>query len=235
MHLKIFKSYLVFLFISISMSGISQQTFKEGTLPGQVGDSLRKNGIIFNEQRKKPEILLSTDQSIRFLRQRTQSKYWKDIRDPLRIALGQLVFEASHLPYDSAEAFMRKYPFDSLDVSWDKFYIWEPLKLKIPVITPPVAPIPVDSLALADTTRAEVRRESTDSIDLKIPKPVSRVRPVAGLKDTTILVVVDTLNEVTSDYPDFPFTYYDFPYQSDSIKAAVQSLLDYVQARDSSI
>jgi len=235
MHLKYIKSYLVVLFVSICISGISQQASKKGTLPGQVGDSLRKNGIIFNEQRKRPEILLSTDQAIRFLRQRAQSKYWKDVRDPLRIALGQLVFEASHLPYDSAEVFIRKYPFDSLDVSWDKFYIWEPLKLKIPVITPPVAPIPVDSLALADTTRKKVRRESTDSIDLKIPEPVSRVRPVAGLKDTTILVVVDTLNEVTSDFPDFPFTYYDYPYQSDSIKAAVQSLLDYVQARDSSI
>lgn len=235
MHLKIFKNFLVSLFAITSISGISQQASKEGTLPGQVGDSLRKNGIIFNEQRKRPEILLSTDQAIRFLRQRTQSKYWKDVRDPLRIALGQLVFEASHLPYDSAQAFIRKYPFDSLDVSWDKFYIWEPLKLKIPVITPPVAPIPVDSLALADTTRTEILRESTDSIVLKIHEPVSRVRPVAGLKDTTILVVVDTLNEVTSDYPDFPFTYYDFPYQSDSIKVAVQSLLDYVQVRDSSI
>jgi hypothetical protein len=33
----------------------------------------------------------------------------------------------------------------------------------------------------------------------------------------------------------FPFRYYNYPYQSDSIKAAVSVLLDAIDARDSSI
>jgi len=235
MSLKIFKYLVVSVFISISIPGISQEPREGGGLPVPVGDSLRKSGIIFNEKRVKPEIVLSTDEAIRFLRQRTKPEYWKNLRDPLRIAIGQLVFEASHLPYDSAEVFIRSYPFDSLDVSWDQFYIWEPLNLKIPVVVPPVSPIPVDTIALADTVRTEILSDSAKVIDLQIPEIISSSRPVAKLKDTTILVVIDTLSEVSSHRPDFPFTYYEYPYQSDSIKVAVNSLLDFVQARDSSI
>jgi hypothetical protein len=47
------------------------------------------------------------------------------IADPLRIAMGQLVYEASHQPYDSSEYYLKKYPFDSLNVPWDKLYIYE--------------------------------------------------------------------------------------------------------------
>ncbi len=235
MILKIFKHFIVISLLSISISGISQEVSKSSVLPATTGDSLRKSGIIFNEKKIKPEVVLSTDEAVRFLRQRTKAEYWKDLRDPLRIALGQLVFEASHLPYDSAEAFIRKYPFDSLDVSWDQFYIWEPLKLKIPVIELPVSPIPVDTLALADTLKTEIRPDSAKVIDLQIPESIHPSRPVVRLKDTTILVVVDTLKEVGSLHPDFPFTYYEYPYQSDSIKAAVNSLLEFVQARDSSM
>jgi hypothetical protein len=235
MSLNLIKNCIIIVLLSVSISGISQEIRSEGSLPRTLSDSLRNKGIIFNEQRKKPEIVLSTDQAIRFLQQRSLSSYWKNVRDPLRIAIGQLVFEASHLPYDSVETFIRQYPFDSLDVSWDRFYIWEPLKLKIPVIATPVSPVPVDSLALADTSSKGNRPDSVKIISLKIPEPVSRVRPVAGLKDTTILVVVDTLKEARSDYHGFPFTYYDYPYQSDSLKVAVNSLLDYVRARDSSI
>jgi hypothetical protein len=49
------------------------------------------------------------------------------------------------------------------------------------------------------------------------------------------LVIIDTLNEVSSDYSLFPFTYYSFPYQSDSILAAVSTLLDYLRERDSTV
>ena len=49
------------------------------------------------------------------------------------------------------------------------------------------------------------------------------------------MVVIDTLREVTSPYHGSPFRYFNFPYQSDSIKVAVNALLKYVQDRDSSI
>ena len=59
--------------------------------------------------------------------------------------------------------------------------------------------------------------------------------PRAYLKDTVIIVVADTLKEVTSSNEKFPFTHYSTPYDSDSIKAAVNTLVNYIQLRDSSI
>lgn len=204
--MKSLRTFISILFVSITISGLSQVNTNEASFSEAIADSLKRAGIIFNEQKRAPEIILSTDQAVKFLQGRIQPQFWKNSRDPLRRALGQLVFEASHPPYDTADYFMRRYPFDSLYVPWDKFYIWEPLKLKIPVIKHPELPLKADSLAA-----------------------------VAGLKDTTILVVVDTLHEVTSDWPQFPFTFYNYPFQADSIRAAVGSLLDYVQTRDSSV
>ncbi len=111
---------------------------------------------------------------------------WKNLRDPLRSAIGQLIFEASNPPFDSVEFFLEKYPFDSISVPRDDFFIREPMRFRVD-------------------------------------------------EDTTILVIVDTLREVRSDNPEFPFRYYRYPYEGDSIKAAVGALLDYVEARDSGI
>jgi hypothetical protein len=227
--------FMVIFFVTISLSGFSQIISGNNDLPSSVTDSLRKNGIIFDHQRQKPEISLSTKQAIDFLQHRYQLRYWKNPHDPLRQAIGQLVFEASHQPYDSSEVFLKNYPFDSLDVPWDKFFIWEPLRLKIPVISHPSAPLPVDSLFIADTNKISAVADTGVIIELKIPESVSRTRPVAGLKDTSILVVIDTLHHVSSEYPGFPFTYYNYPYQADSIQMAVKSLMEFLEARDSSI
>jgi hypothetical protein len=233
MRIKYLQRIVIILFANISISGFAQVISENNGLSESISDSLKKAGIIFKEQKKGPEINLSTVQAIKFLQLRSQPHFWKNASDPLRMAIGQLVFEASHPPYDSAEYLIRRYPFDSLYVPWDKFYIWEPLKLKIPVISPPESPIPVDTLAAFDTIKAAMVPDSLKAIRIKIPERVSR--PVAGLKDTTILVVVDTLHEVSSGYSDFPFNYYNYPYQGDSIRVAVEILLDYLQARDSSI
>jgi hypothetical protein len=225
----------ILLFVNICISGFSQDVKKYIGLPGPIIDSLKKIGYIFDERQKKEEINLTQNQAMTFLRERLKLQYWKDPADPLRVAIGQLVFEAGHNPYDSAEFYLKKYPFDSLNISWDKFYIWEPLKLKIPVISHPKAPIPVDSLATGDSSRVSVDVDSAGITNLLIPGRVPQSRSVAGLKDTTILVVIDTLHEVSSKYPDFPFKYYEYPYQGDSIREAVNLLMNYVEARDSSI
>jgi hypothetical protein len=179
----------ILLLTGISLSVFSQDFKSTGGLPEPLKDSLIKSGYIFREHMKPDSLNMTTSQAIRLLQRRLRSQYWKDPADPLRVALGQLVFQASHNPYDSAAVYLRNYPFDSLNVAWDKFYIWEPLNLKLP-----------------DTE-----------------------------KDTSVLVVIDTLHEVISEYPDFPFTYYDYPYQSDSIHAAVNLLMENVEAADSSI
>ena len=236
MNINTFRYSFLFILTAVCLSGFSQDLSQSDTIRHILSDSLKKSGIIFTEQKKKPEIILSADDAVKFLQNRSLPKYWKDIDDPLRLAIRQLVFKASNPPYDSAEIFMKKYPYDSLEISWDKFYVWEPVKFKVPVITPPVSPIPVDSLALSDSTLKGIPpTDTTGIIDLKIPLKVPPTMPVVSLKDTVILVVADTLREVTSDNSGFPFTYYEAPFQSDSIKAAINALIGFVQARDSSI
>lgn len=229
------KTIALILFLIISGPVLSQEELPDILLKSSLADSLRKSGIIFNEKKETPEINLTRDQSINFLQHRMLSQNWKDNRDPLRQAIGQIVFQASRPPLDSIEYFLNRYPFDSLYVPWDKFYIWEPLRLKIPYIAFPESPLPVDSLALSDTLRQAHIIDSLEAFDLRLPEPVSRSRPVVGLRDTTIFVVVDTLREVSSDYPGFPFNYYSYPYQTDSMLVAVETLLSFLRDRDSTI
>ena len=196
MQERVFRFFLFIILINICTSVFSQDSTKKSGLYNSIIDSLKKSGVISNYYQKSPEIVMTTSQAVRFLQQRFQAQYWNDIRDPLRLALVQLVYEASHPPYDSSKNVLMNYPYDSLKIPWDKFYIWEPLRLKIPVA------------------------------DLK---------PASGLKDTTIMVIIDTLNKVTSSYSAFPFRYFNFPYQADSIQIAVKSLLKYLEERDSTI
>jgi len=234
MRVKLLLCVFCIIFLSFSTSVFSQNETGNVRSINPILDSLKKSGVIFDNNQKKPEIILSTDQAIRFLQQRTHVQNWHDPQDPFRMALSQLIYESSHPRYDSVEYFLKRYPYDSLSIPWDKFYIWEPLKLKIPVISAPAFPIQNDSTQKADTNAI---RKINEYLRLKslTPGNPSAERRVAELKDTTIMVVIDTLKEVTSTVSSFPFKYYNFPYQSDSIKVAVTSLMKYLDERDSSI
>ncbi|NLA49640.1 MAG: hypothetical protein GX876_09285, partial [Bacteroidales bacterium] len=205
-------------------------------IPGpEMIDSLKRKGIIFSDQREKPEIVLSAGQAVKFLQERSMPGYWKNPDDPLRAAIRQLVFKAINPPYDSTELFILQYPFDSLNVSWDKFYVWKPIRMKIPVISHPLSSIAADTIALPDMLSGDYAADTARIIDVKIPGlPEPSVRR-AYLKDTIIYVVADTLREVVSDYQGFPFTYYNTPFQGDSLRTAVRTLSAFVQSRDSSI
>jgi hypothetical protein len=235
MNKRILNLFFAIIFINISLSVYSQEIAGKPDKIDSVLDSLKKNGVIFNGAQKKPEIVLSTGQAVKYLQQRYQVQYWNDTRDPLRLALGRLVYEASHPPYDSSKYILKTYPYDSLSIPWDKFYIWEPLRLKIPVISHPEFTSPVDSLHKADTNKIQGVSDSLRPELLNVPKPFEAFKPVTSLKDTIIMVVIDTLGEVTSTYRGFPFRSLNFPYQTDSIQIAVRSLLKYVEERDSSI
>lgn len=212
----VFKLLISAAIISSGISAFSQEVNDSLRSAGAIIDSLKKSGVIFSDAHIKPEIALAPEQAVKFLEQRFQSRLWNDAKDPLRAAIGRLIFEASHPPYDSSELFLRNYPYDSLRISWDKFYIWEPLRFKIPVIAKIRYSAPVDSVAAVSDT-------------------IPFLKPEITLKDTTILVIIDTLNEVSSTRPSFPFKYLNYPYQGDSIEVAVNSLLKYIEDRDSSI
>ena len=144
-----FKLNVLFITILLSsyISALSQGVADNKKEVAAILDSLKSNGIIYNDNRKKPEIFLSTDESVKYLREKFQPGNWKDTNDPFRVALGQLLYEASHLPYDSSINFLKAFPYDSINIPWDKFYIWEPLKLKIPVVSPPQFKAQIDSAA----------------------------------------------------------------------------------------
>ncbi len=199
------KSVLAVVLLIYCLSGYSQnQPIRPGSLKSII-DSLKKSGVVFERNVNSPEIKLTREQAINFLQKKTRTTYWLNPDDPFRKALSHLVFEASSQKYDSIENFLNSYPYDSLSIPWDKFYIWEPLRLKVPNVSEPVSTERIDSMNFS------------------------------ALRDTTIMVIIDTLEATTSNKSGFPFRYLDYPYQSDSIKVAVKSLIDYVQQRDSTI
>jgi hypothetical protein len=188
-------------------------------------DSLAARGMIKNPEPVRPDILLSHDQALMFLQKTMSFQLWKNLRDPLRSAIGQLIFEASNPPFDSAGLFLERYPYDSIAVPRDEFFIWEPMRFRLAedtLIRDGIA----NNMVAADTL-------ISDSLSIRNTNTAGMI--AGSLKDTTILVIVDTLREVRSNNPEFPFRYYRYPFQSDSIKAAVGALLNYVEARDSGI
>lgn len=222
MRIPILKLFLSFILLSLYISGFSQDKFKKPQSVESVLDSLKKSGVIMGNTQKKPEIVLTTNDAIKYLQKRLHPQMWNNVRDPLRMAFDQLVFEAAHPPLDSLRNTLRAYPYDSLSIPWDKFFIWEPLKIRIPVVSKPVA---VDSLV------GNIK-EKNDSIKSVASNLLSAQLP--KLKDTTVLVVIDTLNKVSSTHAGFPFRYVNNPLQSDSIQAAVNTLLNFIDKRDSS-
>ncbi len=233
MRENVLKLSLIIIFISTWLSAYSQEIAQdiadESIADSIVIDSLRNKDLILIKNRKAPEIILSSEEAIEYLQKKYKRQYWNDENDPLRKALGQLVFEASNPPYDSAEYFLLKYPFDSLKISWDKFYIWEPLRLKIPYVGTPQFPISseADTNKISEVTDSLLISESLSNLD--------SLRMASGLKDTTIMVIIDTLYNVTSSKSGFPFKYFDFPYQADSMKVAVDALIKQLEERDSTI
>ncbi len=222
MRVRILKLFLVFIIICINISAFSQENNKRDISKSSIIDSLKRNGVIISENQKKPDITLSKSQALIYLHQRFHPQFWKNPGDPLRQAFGHLIYEAEHPPLDSLKRMLTKYPYDSLSISWDKFYIWEPLRLKIPVVSRPEFNAAIDTSV---KTTSDLFGGKRDSLHLGRSE----------LKDTTILVIIDTLNEVTSSYSKFPFKYFNHPFQSDSLKAAVSSILNYLDERDSTV
>lgn len=235
MRVNILRYFIVFLLLSTYISAQSQERKYSTRTFSIIIDSLKKSGVILNDNRKKPEIVLSTSQAVKFLQQKVQPQIWNDPGNPLRQVLEQLIFEASHSRFDSSKVILKNYPYDSLSIPWRNFYIWEPMRIKIPVISHPEFVAPLDSVAKKDTNNVARVSDSLKAKTLTITNPFAIAKPVTGLKDTTIMVVIDTLDEVLSSYHGFPFKYFNYPYQGDSIKVAVKSLLNFLEERDSTV
>jgi len=222
--MKMLKFFLIVLFVNASISGFSQDPDTSLYNVAVIIDSLRKSGMILKEPQEIPEIVLSYDEAIKYLQKRYQSQYWKESQDSLRLAIERLIFEVSNQPYDSLEYFLKEYPYGSINIPWEKFYRWKPMTIKVPVVS---AEIPDDLLQASDTVRQVV------IADTMFTEKKLKMEP--AVRDTTIYFISDTLRIVGSGRSGFPFVYYNNPYEGDSLRVAVEVLIDYLQARDSSI
>jgi hypothetical protein len=231
---KLLQLFVVIL-LSPWISVYSQDTSGSSGSSNPVLDSLRSKGILFGDFQKEPEIVLTVSQAVKFLQQRYQSQYWNNLSDPFRQAMGQLIFNASNPVLDSTISVLKRFPYDSLNIPWDKFYIWEPMKVRIPVNTLQEVPVQDDPAAIYDTSHADTDADSIKAKPEREPSSEYSFKSITVHKDTTLMVVIDTLHEVTAAHSGFPFRYFNYPYQSDSIKIAVNSLLNYIEMRDSSI
>lgn len=233
MIFRYLKVLLLLVFVTSSLTLLSQENPGPTKGEGTTLDSLTLRGLIFNPQKQAPDISMSTDQALGFLRGQLSAGRWKDTDHPLKNALERLVKEASETPFDTVEQYLMSFPYDSISIPWEKFYRWKPVSLRVPVLPDPLDPgaLPV----IPEGAESEVL-----IADTVVNKDIIGVSPGnitggVGLKDTVILVISDTLNRVTSVYPDFPFRYFTRPWQSDSIRSAVNVLIGFLNERDSTI
>jgi hypothetical protein len=185
----------------------SQETGNRGETGKQIPDTVSGRGIIYKNVREKPDIKLSKEESLKYLQAKHSNYNWNDPGDPLRQAIGQLIYFSSNNPFDSTRYFFDKYPFDSIDIPWDRFYIWDTLRVKIPVVAPPGITMAFDTIILvaADTltevTSSKIgfpfrhynRPYESDSIIVAIKSLLSYVET----RDSSIVNISNMYNEVT--------------------------------------
>ena len=222
------KIWIQLIISVICVSGFGQGSADTLKTASEIVDSLKKAGVIFTPVHDKPYIEFTTAQAVEFLEKYSQPDLWHNADDPLRKVIEQLVFMATHPTYNSLEAFLKNYQYDSMKIPWEEFYVWDTLKFKIP-----------DTEPMIDSVRFE-----TDAINVIAESDSSAVFPTElydvfsesyRLKDTSILIITDTLTRVTSSNPDLPFIYYNSLFQVDSLEIAVNSLIKYLEDRDSTI
>jgi hypothetical protein len=232
---------VTFILTALCLNLSAQET---GGRKGEVDliiDSLARNRIVTKKMEAKPDIRFTREQAVRYLNENFRSGNWADPVDPFRMAMGQLVYSASHPPLDSAILYFKNYNFDSISIPWEKFFIWDSLNMKIPVVIPQDFIVRNDSIVRGDTISPV---QNNDTLTIQIAElPVDTVsayrpmveKPTVIMKDTVFMFIKDTLAEVLPDRKGVPFLYYKYPYQVDSIAVAIRTLSDYLVSRDSSV
>jgi hypothetical protein len=200
------------------------------------------------------KIALDRDASLKFLqRLHSSAGIWKKSSDPLREALGLLIFHASRPEPDTIFRYLSAYDYESIRVPLDHYYQLDSVRIILPFL-------PADS-TVTDTARnaagademfieagnrlekvkltpdaQPVMKNDTlalnDSVYILVKEFVPAVLP-QHTKDTIVLVITDTLPEPALNRSDFPFRYLKYPYMTDSLAVAVSSLLSYIEERDS--
>lgn len=202
------------------------------------------------------DVSLNRDESLKFLeRFCALPALWKKSNDPLREALRNLVWLASKPPADTVVSYLSQYPFDRIRVPAESYYLFDSVRIILPVIQPDTLRTDTaasngqaDEMFISAGRRLEKVRLSADARPIIkndtlklndsvyiLMKDFIPARLPHQTNDTIVLVITDTLPEVSLARTDFPFRYLRNPYVSDSLEAAVNSLVGYLETRDSSL
>lgn len=195
-------------------------------------DSLGKMGYYVKPLHHKDSVHFTNEEALKYLQAKYASGIWRNRLDPLRSAIGQLIFYATTRPFDSLMYFLENYPYDSLNVSPELFLVFDTVSVKVPVITGTIkSPLP-DSLSLADSLDIPEPGIVPDTLRKVLPEP-----PVTQivLKDTSLLIVKKMIAEYYPENRRIPFRVYYSPWPGDSLSAAIQTLAGFLRARDSSL
>jgi hypothetical protein len=196
------------------------------------------------------------DRALQFLSKIGSSNYiWKQSNDPLREAIRDLVHFASTPREDSVVSYLSNYGYDKIRIPLDSYFVYDSLRIILPVTLPDSVAFDSSAVAgqagemfieagnrmnkvkLSADASPMVKNDTlllNDTVFVLVKDLVPAMIP-SSTNDTIILVITDTLPEVTLFRDDFPFRHIRNPYVSDSIIAAVSSLIGYLEARDSTL
>jgi hypothetical protein len=217
------------IFLTMSYSLDAQIKEREiVTIPLKI-DTTTLKGISREILDQEGTIHFTTAEAIRFLQAKYRADYWKNSRDSLRQYLNQLIFYAAHEPVRDVTGYLSDYPYEFIKIPAQDFYVWDTIRIRLP------SGHERDSVAFRIMEEALVRADSTGLRGRfdhgKIAESLGENLLLKG--DTLLLVLVDTLREVTLTSSSFPFRGYNHPFIGDSIQAAIEELIRHLQRPDS--
>ena len=235
MSIKLLSFLVLILNFIFSSDGFSRNPEINTISTDLMSDSITKKGLIFLSAIERQKIVFNKEQALKYLLAIVRNDNWNNNSDPLRTAIGQLIWFASNKPFDSTRNYLEKYAFDSIKVPAEVFFIWDTLKIRVPVVKDLQFKALSDTLAEGNTQLKKMRNDSLvlHSIEDLHGLRHDTVGSEINFKDTLLLLIADTLEKVVSSRADIPFKYYYSPYETDSIERAIRALIGFLDERDS--
>lgn len=225
---KLARGVYILLFAQLAVGQAGGQ-IKELVTVAVTIDTITLKGVDQSLLHDFRNIRFGHDDAIKYLQRKYRAENWKDQKDPFREYINMLLFYSTHSRERDVVDYLSAYPYDSLKIPSGNFYVWDTIRIKIPSGPERDSLLPgviEKALAVKDTTRGEERYDRS-----RIIASLGNNLLLQG--DTLLLVMADTLDEVTSSAVSFPFRRYLYPFTGDSIQAAIYQLTASLQGRDS--
>ncbi|HCC71476.1 MAG TPA: hypothetical protein DEQ09_10060, partial [Bacteroidales bacterium] len=255
-------SILLIALIIISLTGntIYAQVETESDTTGFVIDTLMKAETVDSLASEiGMKVRFTTEQAIKYISEWYEKDIWNSEDDPLRKSIRRLLFEVTNDPLYISRDYIRQYEWEKIKIPASSFYMWDTIHIPVPSVRDKKINRmqdmdiydPLMAQSKLDAKEPEHLQEKTDTI-LALGDSINIVNPadlnnifvqtdiqrsrqnVSSEHDSIIIVISDTLKEVISSNPDFPFLYYDYPMIGDSIQSAVKKIVGCIEENDSS-